>query len=742
MLWMATALAALTALPLRTLPVTDVTPATAPSADLRSATRLSATRPASAADDPSTVPVTAGQAPAETPIDTPDEIVVVATRTPTPPLEVPYQVRTVHSLSGDSAASARTAADAFHELPQVMVQKTSYGQGSPYLRGFTGFRTLVMVDGIRLNNSVFRDGPNQYATLIDPLALDGAEVVFGPSSVLYGSDAIGGTLSYSTRTPRLADTELETHGRVHQRFSSAEGSSVSRLEGSVATPRFALHVGGSYRDFDDLDAGRHQGVLENTGYTEWASDAKFVMAVADDTNLELAFQRHEQIDIPRTHSTVFGQSYRGTTIGSDLRRDLSEVRELAYARLNWNPSTDRRGDLTLYRSRLDEEELRTRSNGRTRLQGFDDTILGANLHYSDRTSLGLITTGLEYSREGVDSFYREFNADGSLRELRTRGPVADQATYQTWAVYLEDRVDVSDRVELSVGGRFTHIAVDADEVDPVLTDATMIASINETYSDGVGSVRGLWRASNTLSLFAGASQSFRAPNLSDLTRFDASRSGEAEIPAPELDPERFLTFEVGGRLRNKTIELEASYYYTLIDDLIARVPTGTVDADGNTVVTKDNVGDGFAHGVEINANVQLDEELSAFAGFGWVEGTVETFSQPGVRSDEPLSRLAPPTGIVGFRFEPASTTVKVEVDLRVAGDADRLSTRDKADTQRIPVGGTPGYAVLGVRGSWSPCDSLRVFAGVENVTNRDYRIHGSGNNEPGVNVVAGFDWRF
>ena len=128
------------------------------------------------------------------------EVVVTALRAETALAEVPG---TVHVVDREAlqAAAPRTTPDAFRGLPSVMVQKTGYGQGSPYLRGFTGFRTLMLVDGIRLNNSTFRDGPNQYWNTVDPWAIARYETVMGPASVLYGSDAVGGAVNALTLAP-------------------------------------------------------------------------------------------------------------------------------------------------------------------------------------------------------------------------------------------------------------------------------------------------------------------------------------------------------------------------------------------------------------------------------------------------------------------------------------------------------------------------------------------------------------
>src|SRR5688572_2195092 len=132
-----------------------------------------------------------------------DEVIVTTHRDEREVFKVPYTAHVVTREDFLDRRSIRSLPDALRETPGVLVQKTSYGQASPFIRGFTGFRTLTLIDGIRLNNAVFREGPNQYFNTIDHLAVDRLDVVKGPSSVLYGSDAIGGTVNVITRSPEM-----------------------------------------------------------------------------------------------------------------------------------------------------------------------------------------------------------------------------------------------------------------------------------------------------------------------------------------------------------------------------------------------------------------------------------------------------------------------------------------------------------------------------------------------------------
>ncbi len=179
-------------------------------------------------------------------------IVVTATRTEEAPFELPYAVDVVGSADLERTLP-RTTVEALRAIPSVMLQKTAQGQGSPYLRGFTGFRTLMLVDGIRLNNSTFRDGPNQYWNTIDVLGLERVEVVRGPGSVLYGSDAIGGTVQAMSRGRMGYGAGFDMSGGGLYRWGSADDSHTGRSELSVQQDgRLGLHAGASLKEYGQL----------------------------------------------------------------------------------------------------------------------------------------------------------------------------------------------------------------------------------------------------------------------------------------------------------------------------------------------------------------------------------------------------------------------------------------------------------------------------------------------------------
>jgi hemoglobin/transferrin/lactoferrin receptor protein len=243
-------------------------------------------------------------------------------------------------------------------------------------------------------------------------------------------------------------------------------------------------------------------------------------------------------------------------------------------------------------------------------------------------------------------------------------------------------------------------------------------------------------------VYGGVSQGFRAPNLSDLTRFDIARTKEIETPAPDLKPERFLSYEVGAKAEYNDFALHAAYFYTTIEDLIVRQPTGKI-IGGNNEVTKKNAGQGFVHGVELAPSWRFHPQLTAFGWLTWMDGRIEDFPTAAPRLQrEPLSRLMPTTAQAGLRWDHPDKRLWAEVTGTFADAQDRLSADDARDTSRIPPGGTPGYGVLAMRTGYQVTKNVDVTFAIENITNKDYRIHGSGINEPGRDFIFGLEMRF
>lgn len=670
-----------------------------------------------------------------------DEIVVTATRRSEQVMSVPFIANVQDWTDFQLTRQVRTIPDAMRETPGVSVQRTGHGQGSPYIRGFTGLRTLFLIDGIRLNNSTFREGPNQYWNTVDPWSVSRIEVVKGPSSVLYGSDAIGGTVNAISGEYGNGISPDDGYTLLAIRAASAEQSAIIRPEFGVVGQDFNLQFGLSLKDFGDLRSGG--GTQRKTGYGEQDADLKLSWDLAEERSLVAAVQHVTQDDAWRTHKTIFGESWKGTTTGDDLRRSLDQTRTLAYVQYRNDDLSWRSGNLMLSLSwhQQDEERLRVRNDGRYDRQGTDVGTLGmwGQVEIPGRHSTWV--SGIELYRDYVDSFRTDWSAEGLLVSEGIQGPVADNASYLTGAAYLQSQIQIQENSTVIVGARYTWSKVDANSVrNP--TDGERM-TINGDWRNLIGSIRLSHRLAgrSDVALFAGVSQGFRAPNLSDLTRFDSARSNEFEIPVANLNAEKFITSEIGIKTNAGRWAGQFAIYQTQIDGLIIRTPTGRI-VDGEFEITKTNSSRGYVRGVELQARYRPTDQWEVFGNVAWVDGEVDRYDVANSEKiEEPLDRLMPAMMQVGARRQQPAGRHWMEGLVSLVDRQTKLSSRDRLDTDRIPAGGTPGRATFTLRGGWVISEGLGVSLAVENVFDKDYRTHGSGVNEAGRNFVASVSWQ-
>ena len=665
------------------------------------------------------------------------EVVVTATRSENEAKRLPSIVKTLDAKKIEER-QPRTFPEALRETPGVAIQKTSNGQGSPFIRGFTGFRNLLLVDGIRYNNSTFREGPNQYWALLDPFAMERIEVIPSQGSVLYGSDAIGGTVNAISKSSGFggeAGGSFFTHGLASYRWSSAEHSHIEHLEASLGEgQKWGLHVGGTFGQFGDVKPG--QGPRQpRTGYDQWAFDVRLDVALDDQWQLTAVHQQSRMNDAWRTHSTNQGISFEGTTIGTDRVRLFDQERSLSYLRLagkdlgGWIDAAS----LTVSLQIQGEEQFRVTGAGARSFNDVDLTTLGVDLQFESRTAIGKLVYGVDFYHDWVES---------DATDNVNAGAVADDSTYSLLGVFLQDEFDLGDRFHVIAGGRYTHVRAEAGKFTNPVTGARQ--SFSGEWDNISANLRLMLDldSKDRFQLFGGWSQSFRAPNLSDLSRDDLSGAITREAPATGLKPELYNTFEIGLKAQTASITASLGYFYTRINDMIVRRPTGRV-VGGRNEMTKANADDGYMQGVEFSANWQVNPNWSVFGHVAWVEGEADQFSgNSAATRREPLGKVAPLVGYGGVRWQTTTKKLWTELVCLTYGEAARMNASDLADTDRIPANGTPSFWLVTLRGGWQVNDHLILNAGVENILNENYRYHGSGTNEPGLGVNLGATVKF
>ncbi len=674
-----------------------------------------------------------------------DPLITTASRIGTAESDTPYTVEEIDKTYIEQN-TRRTLPEAFQFTPGVLVQKTANGHGSPYIRGFTGRQNLLMVDGVRINNSAWRSGPTQYWNTIDPYSIDHVELVKSQGSVLFGSDAIGGTANVFTRSSGFQDETdgaYFSHGAAYYEYrSNGDDSHIGRIESSFGQGgKYGVMFGLTAKDFGDVrDSG--VGLMRNTGYPEQDLDFRFDMALNDQTTLTLVHQQVNQDNISRWHSTVFnpGWQHSGHVIqpGTWLARTYDQERSLTYAKVeqvNDDGSFIKRWNATVSYQTTRDSEAQYRSATDRRYQIAEVDTVGFDLSFESPLGDGDLVYGLDYYQDTVESEgYRKRGVNPLLYDPTFR-PIADDSTYELFGAFTQYVWKPTDEFELTAGARYTYASAELGRYyDPSPGVATDVYGAERDWDHVVGSLRAIYHLNPCWSIYGGASQAFRAPNLDDLSGNLTARSGNNSNGSADVDPEEYLTYELGTRHTTDTTSLNLSAFYTDIDDLIVGVPV----SPGSATTVATNGRDGYVYGVELEGAWYFHPQWTVSGFAAWQDGRTDTPAfVNGPIVNEPGSRLLPLTGSLALRWTAPSEKFWVEGRVLAAAEEDRLSASDRADNQRIPSLGTPHYVTYMLHGGWQATDHLELTAGLENITNEDYRNHGSGQNEPGFNAIVG-----
>jgi hemoglobin/transferrin/lactoferrin receptor protein len=674
-----------------------------------------------------------------------DPLIVTATRTDQEASESTNST-TVLDSAFIRESTRRTLPDALQYTPGVLVQKTAHGHGSPFIRGFTGRQNLLLVDGVRINNSTFRGGPVQYWNTVDPLSIERIELIRSQGSVLYGSDAIGGTLNSFTKSSDFRSrTDGETYfggSSFYEYRSNGSGSHTGRIEmESGVGGKFGVWLGISQKEFGDIKDSAI-GLMRGTGYPEEDLDFRFDYAISPESTLTFAHQYVNQDDVSRWHRTLNnpGWNHGGhvSAPGTWNANTYDQERSLTYIRYaGSNPMADafiKTWTATLSYQDVTDSEFQDRASGSRpiRRSNIDLQTLGADLTLESVIGPGTLVYGFDYYHDMVDSSGSQNNVAGTL--YRESLPIADDSTYDLFGLFTQYQWKATDRLEITPGIRYTYARAELGR----FTDSTSTVRTDETqnWDSVVGSLRALYRIDDHWKLFGGISQAFRAPNLDDLSGNLTSKASTTTLGSLNVEPEKFITYEVGARRNSENLSIQTSIFYTQIKDVITGVPATplpgapTVTANGN---------DGYIYGIELEGSWRFHPQWTLTGFTAWQEGRNEISSFiGGPVNSSPMTRQLPLTGSLALRWTSESEKYWIEGRVLAAAKEDRITAADQAsDAQRIPTGGTPSYFVSSIRAGWQVNEHLDLNCAIENITDEDYRNHGSGQNEAGFGAVIG-----
>ncbi|MFU7559639.1 TonB-dependent receptor plug domain-containing protein [Roseiconus sp. JC912] len=624
----------------------------------------------------------------------------------------------------------------------VMLQQTGNGQLSPFIRGLTGQQVLILVDGIRMNTSILRPGPNQYAATIDPGSIDHIEVIRGAESALWGSDAIGGVINVVTRSADpLRGNYLSP--LFTQTYSTAEASSYTRTGFGGWYGATGITGGISYLDVGELDRGGDLGRQPGTDYKQFSGDLKIQRMLTENHLFTFAMQHFEQYDLGRSDRFlpfVLGPASNGSVPTQRPTYFDPQQRDLIYGRLEGLlpddvPLADTYS-VTLSGSRTKEASIVDRYTGndpsdtisRREIGEFDDLGWGTTVSFGkDLNDYGKLTYGMDYYNESINA--ERVRIDNPLSPGATPTPTDPQypddskadrvGVYSSWFVPLTDRLDATTSV------RYENINVsgtpDFDTIGPTY--------FQRTYQDWIASIGLGYNLTDDVRLVGGYYEGFRAPTIDDLTANKTFLQNGQSVPLVgnlNVEPEHTKTYEVGLKFNYDRLRLQVTEFWTDFDSFISREVIG-----GSRFLTNQEA---YLNGTELAGQYLLHDNLALYGNFYYTYGTVTT-------TGDFISRVPPTQGVLGLRMTEPSNNSYIDVFTWMVDRADRYSDSNLGDVRFI-AGGTPGYATLNLRTgrSFGACNQHQVSLSLENITDKYFRVLGSGVDGPGFNAVFGYQY--
>lgn len=703
------------------------------------------------------------------------QVVVSATRWLQPSQDSPIKISAM-SQKDVTLENPATTADLLGTSGDVYIQKSQLGGGSPIIRGFSANRLLYAVDGIRMNTAIFRSGNLQNVISLDAFTLERTEVLFGPGSVMYGSDAIGAVMSFQTLSPQysLADKVLSS-GRVVGRYATASNEKTGHIDIHLGWKKWALVTSFTASDFGDLKMGTHGPddylrpfyvqrsngqdlVISNsdpevqtpTGYNQLNFMQKIGYRPNEQWEIDYGFHYSKSSDVPRYD--------RLTRTKNDLPRSA----EWYYGPQIWmmnNISVLRRAETKLF----DEVNLRLAH------QYFEESRIDRDFNSvtrSERTEqVNAFSVNLDFAKtpNEISSFYYGFEfvsndvkSKGLETDIETnqseQGPARyPNATWMSYGAYLTYQRQLHEKLSLSAGIRASGFDLDSDYSNN--QDFYPLPFTSSTLNDGAltGSIGLTYHPSETWSINSQVSTAYRAPNVDDSGKIFDSEPGTVVVPNPNLKAEYAYNVELGiAKVFSEKVKVDITGYYTLLDNAMVRRPYELNGQDSiiyegelSQVQAVQNAAKAVVYGAQAGFEVKLPHGFSISSRYNIQVGEEELENG----STSPSRHAAPWFGTTKIHFyhKKLELQASCEYSKEIAYKDLPVSEQGKAYLYASDSNGNP-YAP-----QWYSLDAKAMFhmskilsfsAGIENITNQRYRTYSSGITAPGRNFYFAFTGKF
>ncbi len=693
------------------------------------------------------------------------EVVFTANKFREQKSDIPQEI---HIVTAQQIAfrNPQSSADLLAQSGQVFVQKSQMGGGSPILRGFEANKVLLVVDGVRMNNAIFRGGHLQNVITLDPNMLARTEIAMGPGSVMYGSDALGGVMHFYSKNPVLSTTgKTHTEGVGFVRYSSANQEKTGHIDASVGGEKWAMLLSGTVSDFGDLVAGsvrpaqypdfgkrnvytqRINGidsVIQNTNpdrqvqtaYSQADLMAKVLFAPSAKLALTWNVQYSRSSEVPRYDrlSEISGGVPRFSEwyYGPQERLLVSQQ-----TRFYGNGKAFDHLFVTAAYQRIGESRISRRFASNNRQSRFEAVDVGS-INLDARKELPghhELAYGAEVTYNYVASAaYAENITTGARSPLDTRYPDGG-SQYYTGAAYFTHRWELNPHWIISSGLRFAAVGLqsrfDSREFFPFLNNE--VKQLNMAPSGSVGIVR---QGEKGFRIASSVSTGFRAPNVDDIGKVFESAPGKVIVPNPDLGPEYTVTADLSlSKQWGEQRDVSLSAFHTWDFNALVVRPAQWLGSDSL-------VYDGVNSAITSLANADRARIVGFTASGSWTAGDAWVFggSFTGTRGQlltdgTPLSHIPPAFGRVFVRVKGAKWQVEAYSMFAGQKKGNRYGTDGEDNIQYATPEGMPGWWTANLRSAWQFNPHLNLQASCENLLDHHYRYFSSGVSAPGRNLI-------
>jgi len=708
-----------------------------------------------------------------------EEVVLTASRSKESRSRIAEQVEVI-GLRKIQEYSPQTSADLLSLTPGVKVQKSQFGGGSPVLRGMEANRILLVVDGVRMNNAIYRKGHLQNSITVSPNLLARAEVLFGPSSIIYGSDALGGVIHYYTKTPRLNDKNT-LNSSLFTRYSSINTELSASYTAEYSSKKWASLTAISVAKYADLKMGKNrthnfkdwglvpyysrntasyytqnptksidQNYQMNTGFSQMDILQKFFIPLSKQTELNLNFQYSNSTDVPRFDklneysegSLKYAEWYYGPQ-----KRFLASAQLLLTPRYKYLDN----GSITL--AYQDINESRNNRKFGELVKSFAEENVKV-LSFNADFHVPLVPDQKRILSYGFEASYNDVTSKAYAREIsvneheiigfrdagivQTRYPDGG-SSYSNFAGYSNYRFDHSKTGTLNLGVRFTHTLLQAKWIDDTyirlpdmevsLSNSALSGTVGYVYKPNVN-----WRISAVLS------SGFRAPNIDDVGKVREKR-GKVSVPNIDLKPEYAYNTEIGIARYFDTRKTRVGFniYYTLLQNYIARDFFRLNGQDeilyaGEILPTVSNInkGNAFVQGATLSIQSRILKYFKIKSALTYTKG--EAYDD-----DEPLSSIPPLFGNIDlsyshkkwqFVFDFRFNTKKPAVLYNISEGIDNIEETpiiDATASKKVDkYYGTPAWQTYGIATQYKLSQHATIRLRIKNLFDIHYKEFASG----------------